>query len=177
MISHKKGYNCAMKKDDKLILRETMPVYLGPSPKATSKHVSKVMKANKAHNTKPEIRLRQALWAAGIRGYRLNWKKVPGRPDIAFPGKKIAIFVNGCYWHRCPICDLPLPKSNVEFWKNKFTRNVERDRLKTQRLEELGWTVFTIWECQIKKDLDAQVAKLKRFISELSSSTCGETSS
>ncbi len=155
------------KKDDKLILRETMPVYLGPSPKATSKHVSKVMKANKAKNTKPELRLRKALWAAGVRGYRLNWKKVPGTPDIAFVGKKIAIFVNGCFWHRCPMCNLSLPKSNVEFWTNKFTCNVERDRLKTQRLKELGWTVFVIWECQIKKELNEQVKKLQIALEKL----------
>ncbi len=143
-----------------------MPVYLGAAPKASSKHVTKVMKANKAKDTKPELRLRKALWSAGVRGYRLNWKKVPGRPDIAFPGRKIAIFVNGCFWHRCPICDLALPKSNVTFWTNKFTRNVERDQLKRERLEALGWQVFTIWECQIKKELDAQVSMLKKVIEE-----------
>lgn len=155
-----------MGKEKKLIMRESMPVYLGAPPKASSKHVTKVMKANKAKDTKPEIQLRKALWAAGLRGYRLNWKKVPGRPDIAFPGRKIAIFVNGCFWHRCPICDLPLPKSNVEFWTNKFTRNVERDQLKRERLEALGWQVFTIWGCQIKKELDAQVSMLKQVVEE-----------
>lgn len=151
---------------DKVISREQMPVKLGPSPKATSRHVSRSMKGNKAKNTNPELLLRKALWAAGIRGYRLNWKKVPGRPDIAFPGKRIAIFVNGCFWHRCPICDLPLPKSNVEFWTNKFIRNVERDKLKIQRLEELGWNVLTIWECQIKKDIDTQVLIVKKSLEE-----------
>jgi len=158
-----------MKKKN-LILREKILTPLGPSPKASSENVSKVMKKNKAKDTKPELLLRKALWRAGIKGYRLNWKKVPGSPDIAFPGKKIAIFVNGCFWHRCPICKLPLPKTNTEFWTNKFKRNVERDKLKTQRLQELGWTVFTVWECQIKKDLDAQVIKLKSTIDSLSSS-------
>lgn len=148
----------------KIVYREEMSVRLGVSPKATSQHVSKVMKSNKAKDTKPELVLRKALWSAGVRGYRLNWKKIPGRPDITFPGKKIAVFVNGCFWHRCPICDLPLPKSNIEFWKNKFTRNVERDKLKTQRLEDMGWTVLTIWECQIKKDLEVQVGKIKGLI-------------
>jgi DNA mismatch endonuclease (patch repair protein) len=154
-------------KSKKIVLREEMPVQLGPVPKATTEHVSKSMKGNKAKDTKPELLLRKALWSAGTRGYRLNWKKIPGKPDITFPGKKIAIFVNGCFWHRCPICDLPLPKSNIEFWTNKFTRNVERDKLKTQRLEELGWTVITIWECQIKKDLDSQVIKVKELIASL----------
>lgn len=152
------------KNREKTILRENVSIKLPRSPKASSKNVSKVMKANKAKDTKPEILLRKALWSAGVKGYRLNWKKVPGRPDIAFPGKRIAIFVNGCFWHRCQICDLPLPKTNVEFWSDKFKLNVERDALKTQRLEELGWTVFTVWECQITNDLENQVAKLKRSV-------------
>ena len=110
------------------------------------------MKANKGRDTGPELSLRKALRDAGWPGYRVNWK-VPGRPDIAYPGRKVAIFVNGCFWHRCPICDLPLPKSNVEFWKTKFEKNVERDRRKSIELNEMGWTVITVWECQIKKDV------------------------
>ena len=112
---------------------------------------SKVMKANKGKNTKLEQKVRIILREIGFPGYRLNWKKAPGRPDIAYPGRKIAIFVNGCFWHRCPQCDLPLPKSNVEFWKQKFEGNVERDLRKTKELESLGWTVITIWECEVKR--------------------------
>ena len=123
------------------------------SPKPLSESTSKVMSANKAKNTKPEILLRKALWEKGIRGYRLNWKKAPGRPDIAFPGKKIAIFINGCYWHRCPKCDLPLPKSNVQFWKDKFGKNVARDKKKNKELLDLGWHVLVFWECDIKTDI------------------------
>lgn len=142
------------------ILREKMPLRLGPPPKASSVSVIKVMKANKAKNTKPEVRLRKALWAHNIRGYRLNWKKVPGSPDIVFPKRKIAIFVNGCFWHRCPTCNLPLPKANTEFWETKFKRNIERDQIKIKRLEELGWSVLVIWECEIKKNLDYQVKRI-----------------
>lgn len=86
------------------------------SPKPKNAAVSKVMSANKAKNTKPEMLFRKALWAEGIRGYRCNYKNAPGRPDIAFPKKKIAIFVNGCFWHGCPYCKMPLPKNNTEFW-------------------------------------------------------------
>lgn len=136
----------------------------GRAPIPKNEQISKTMSAIKGKNTKPELRLRKALWDNGIRGYRLHWKKVPGRPDIAFPGKKIAIFVNGCYWHRCPLCNPSCPKSNVEFWENKFTRNVERDRLKNQALEEIGWTVLTIWECEIKKELDTQVERIKQLL-------------
>ena len=139
-------------KDKTTIIRETMPVYLGAAPKAASLSVSKSMKSNKAKNTKPELLLRKALSAIGVRGYRLNWSKAPGRPDICFPGRKIAIFVNGCFWHRCPTCNLPLPKSNTEFWKNKFIRNTERDKLKETRLRENLWEVRTFWECEIKRN-------------------------
>jgi DNA mismatch endonuclease (patch repair protein) len=93
---------------------------LGPPPPPTSPNVTKSMKANVAKNTGPELALRKALWAMRIRGYRLHYKKIPGRPDISFVSKKMAIFVNGCYWHRRPICDLQLPKTNADFWRRKF---------------------------------------------------------
>jgi len=139
-------------------------VKLGPIPKATSPAVHKSMKGNKGKDTKPEMTFRKALFAGGIRGYRLHWKKVPGRPDIAFPGKKIAIFVNGCFWHRCPLCDLPFPKNNQEFWKAKFIRNVERDKLKIKQLTNIGWTVLIIWECQIKHDIDTQIQRVVKTL-------------
>jgi DNA mismatch endonuclease (patch repair protein) len=122
--------------------------YIRDSRSPTPKHkgISKVMSANKAKNTKPELALRKALWTYGIKGYRINWKKVPGRPDIAFPGRKLAIFVNGCFWHRCPTCNYVLPKHNTEFWKNKFEKNVQRDENKKNQLVNLGWNVLVIWE-------------------------------
>lgn len=139
------------------------PDHRNPSP--TNDTVSKVMKANKGRDTGPELSLRKALRDAGWPGYRVNWK-VPGRPDIAYPGRKVAIFVNGCFWHRCPICDLPLPKSNVEFWKTKFEKNVERDRRKSIELNEMGWTVITVWECQIKKDVHSIVDTIVQVLSD-----------
>lgn len=113
---------------------------------------SKIMSSNRGKDTGPELLLRRALREAGIPGYRLQWKKVPGRPDIAYPGKKVAIFVNGCFWHRCPKCNLPLPKTHTEFWVEKFDRNVKRDKEKSDALSALGWTVITAWECELKED-------------------------
>ena len=113
--------------------------------------IRKSMKGNKRANTKPELLVRQRLRAAGLTGYRLQWAKAPGRPDIAFPGRKIAIFVNGCFWHRCPHCHPSVPKRNTAFWEAKFRRNVERDRAAVAALEEAGWTVITIWECELKR--------------------------
>ncbi len=135
------------------------------SPRPLKESTSKVMSANRAKNTKPELLVRKALWENSVRGYRLNWKKAPGRPDIAFPGKEIAIFINGCYWHRCPRCDLSLPKSNIEFWKEKFERNIARDKRKNEELLDLGWNVLVLWECDIKSNISVSVDKVKKVLS------------
>ncbi|MDO4808049.1 MAG: very short patch repair endonuclease [Coriobacteriales bacterium] len=129
---------------------------------AATRHV---MQANKSKNTKPELLVRQALREAGLPGYRLHWKKCPGRPDICYPGRKIAIFVNGCFWHRCPHCNLSRPKSNVEFWDAKFARNKARDARNHSDLVEAGWTVLVVWECALKKKrFDATMGRLVRYI-------------
>ena len=123
------------------------------NPEPSSEATTHVMKANKGKGTSPELQIRKKLRELGFPGYRLNWKGASGRPDIAYPGRKVAIFVNGCFWHRCPICNLPMPKSHVDFWEKKFTSNVERDDRKRRELESKGWKVITIWECQIKNDM------------------------
>jgi len=111
------------------------------------------MRANRARDTGPELRLRLALRQAGLGGYRLNWKKAPGRPDIAYPGLKVAVFVHGCYWHHCPRCYPNLPKSNPDFWARKFELNRERDARKRASLESNGWVVVETWECDIRQRL------------------------
>lgn len=133
-----------------------------PIPKLET--TSKVMSANVPKDTKPELVLRKSLRKIGISGYRLHWKKASGRPDIAYPGRKIAIFVNGCFWHRCPHCNLPLPKSNTDFWLKKFERNKERDAKKIHNLEEDGWKVIVLWECEIKKDVLGCAKRVKNVI-------------
>ena len=136
-------------------------------PEPLNENVSKVMRANKGKDTKPEIIVRSMLRELGYPGYRLNWKKAPGRPDIAYPRRKLAIFVNGCFWHRCPYCNLPLPKSHLDYWGPKFAANVERDKRKISELESSGWKVLIIWECQIKKDSDSVRKKLKNFLDSI----------
>ena len=136
----------------------------GRSPIPENEAVSRVMSSNRAKDTKPELLLRKALWNVGLRGYRLHWKKAPGRPDIAFPGRKVAIFVNGCFWHRCPHCNLPLPKTNTGFWKEKFGRNVQRDTLKVEHLENDGWHVLTVWECKVKDDMTNVLKSIRRIV-------------
>ena len=129
------------------------------SPTPLNEHTIKSMKGNVRKDTKPEIELRKLLRRAGFPGYRLQWK-VPGRPDICYPGKKVAIFVNGCFWHRCPICNLPMPKNNHEFWEAKFSRNIERDRHNIELLETDGWHVIVVWECEIKKDPEGVINRI-----------------
>jgi len=124
-------------------------------PPASSPAVHNVMIANTSKDTKPELMVRKMLREAGHPGYRLHWRiddadgRYVCRPDITYPGRKIAIFVHGCFWHRCPKCDLGLPNTNVEYWEKKFERNLERDKRKESALVDAGWSVNTIWECDL----------------------------
>lgn len=118
------------------------------------------MKGNVRANTKPELRLRRLLREAGYPGYRLHWKQAPGTPDIAYPGRRVAVFVNGCFWHRCPHCVPPSPQSNSEFWETKFARNQERDGRKLRQLESAGWHVVTVWECRLREEPEAVVREI-----------------
>ena len=120
----------------------------------------------KGKNTKPEELVRKYLFSQGFR-YRKNDKRLPGSPDIVLPKYKTVIFVNGCFWHGHEGCKhFVWPKSNEEFWKNKITTNITRDKQKTKDLEALGWNVIVVWECELKK---ATIDKtLKNLIDELS---------
>ena len=101
-------------------------------------------------NTKPELLLRRNLWKLGFR-YRVHYS-LPGRPDIVFTKKKIAVFVDGCFWHGCPDHGVK-PKTNKKFWREKIHGNILRDKRNTNNLVKEGWTVLRFWEHQIKKEL------------------------
>lgn len=137
---------------------------LGPRPVATSPATTSVMKGNRSANTGPEKLLRKELRSRGITGYRLNWKKALGKPDIAFPGRKLAVFVHGCFWHSCPRCDISLPKSNKEFWERKLRINKERDAETVRLLKEAQWTVLEIWECEIKDDPESCGKRVQQLL-------------
>lgn len=105
----------------------------------------------KSSGTKPEEMVRKYLFSKGLR-YRKNVKTLPGKPDIVLPKYKTVVFVNGCFWHgHCNCKYFVMPKSNVDFWKQKIIKTIERDNLALEKLTELGWNVLTIWECQLKK--------------------------
>lgn len=125
----------------------------------------KSMQGNKRRDTKPEVLVRRMLREMGFTGYRCDWRKAPGRPDVAFVGRKLAIEIRGCFWHRCPVCSLSVPKKNLDYWEAKFVRNVERDEQNLAALEEAGWKVLVLWEHQLKKkELPATRRLLYEFV-------------
>jgi len=115
----------------------------------TKKQRSYNMSMIKGKNTKPELSLRKLLSSKKVRGYRLNYK-LPGKPDIVFGKYKIVIFIDGCFWHRCPKCFIE-PENNKNFWKSKIKGNVKRDKIVNKILKKEGWQVIRIWEHLLRK--------------------------
>ena len=126
---------------------------------------SEVMRRVKARDTAPERAVRRLLREAGLTGYRLHRADLPGRPDIAFIGRRRAIFVHGCFWHGhdCPR-GARTPKANAEYWRAKIARNRARDAAARAALETQGWRTLTVWECALR-DRAALSARLVAFIS------------
>ena len=123
-------------------------------------HMAKVH----SKNTTPELKLRTLIWSLGFRGYRVHYKKLPGKPDIVFIGKKKVIFVHGCFWHGHDCrAGKNVPKSNLEYWIPKLERNKTRDKRNIRELKTLGWDVLVIWECELKDILSVE----KRLINYL----------
>ena len=111
---------------------------------------SDLMSKIKSKNTKPEIRLRKALYRDGLR-YRIHRKDLPGKPDVSVAKYKIAIEVRGCFWHGHSRCkDGHMPSKNTEFWRNKLLKNQARDRQNLRALKSLGYQVYVIWECEMR---------------------------
>lgn len=118
--------------------------------KITKERRSWNMSKIKSKDTKPELKVRKILYKLGYR-FRLHRKDLPGRPDIVLPKYKIAIFVNGCFWHRHNNCiEASRPKTNSEFWENKITKNIERDLKKHELLRMANWKVVVFWECELE---------------------------
>jgi len=136
--------------------------------KLSSEKRSRLMSRVHHNNTAPEMMLRRALWSSGHR-YRLKTSpKLPGSPDLLFPRTKIAIFVDGCFWHGCPIHGTQ-PKTNVVFWQKKIARNRERDVQVDEKLMLLGWHVVRLWQHEIEQDISGCVAQITRLINALCS--------
>ena len=124
------------------------------------------MSCIKCKNTKPEEMVRKFLFSKGFR-YRKNDKRLPGSPDVVLPKHKTVIFVNGCFWHKHNCPRFVWPSSNEEYWTPKILRNVERDQVNKEKLEEAGWKVIIIWECELKKKVrEETLGKLVEKIRE-----------
>ncbi len=123
---------------------------------------SEQMARVRSKNTDSELALRRAVWKEGLR-YRLH-TRLPGTPDIAFPGARVAVFVDGCFWHGCPE-HYTRPVRNAEFWRAKLKRNQARDKRVDRELDVAGWLVVRIWEHELRDDLNACVRRVRRAVS------------
>lgn len=128
----------------------------------TPEQRSHTMSRVRGRDTQPELALRRALWSAGVRGWRCHPKSVRGRPDLAFIGRRIAVFVDGAFWHGHP--DYYWGQSG-KFWDDKIDRNRARDREVNRDLERAGWTVIRFWDFEVKTDVDACVAAVVERLS------------
>ena len=124
-------------------------------------HRSWMMSRIRSRDTKPELVVRRYLFSRGLR-FRVNVSRIPGHPDIVLARRRAIVEVRGCFWHRPSGCSAATtPKSNVKFWKAKFRRNVERDRLHEEMWTKAGWRVFVVWECELRPAIRA--ATLQRL--------------
>jgi DNA mismatch endonuclease (patch repair protein) len=123
---------------------------------------SKVMSRIRSKNTSPEILLRKTLWKKGYR-YRIHYK-LPGKPDIVFVQKRVAVFVDGCFWHKCPKCYKP-PKTNKKYWLPKIEKNVDKDKKNNKKLKEADWKVIRLWEHEVKKDINECIERIEKQLS------------
>lgn len=128
----------------------------------SKKKRSEVMSRIRSTNTLPERILRRAIRSAGYCNYRLK-NNLPGRPDIFFPKRKLAVFVHGCFWHGCRNCYVS-PQTNAIFWENKLSINKQRDKVAVRKLRRAGWTVITIWEHEISRNPDMATNKITKIL-------------
>lgn len=131
----------------------------------TKQERSERMSRVRSKDTKPELVVRRLVHGLGYR-YRLHVAELPGHPDMVFPKRGKIIFVHGCFWHRHGTCPYTRwPKSRLNFWKPKLEKNRRRDRLIQRKLKDLGWKVFTVWECQLR-DRIALTTRVRRFLED-----------
>ena len=124
----------------------------------------KIMRSIRSKNTKPELIIRKLLFSKGYR-FKIHDKKLPGKPDIVMPKRKVVVNVHGCYWHYHGCSRSNVPKTQTEYWVEKLENNKRRDFQNKRKLKKLGWRVIDVWECTLKKkNLEKTFNKLERLI-------------
>ncbi|MCY7858140.1 very short patch repair endonuclease [Bacillus haynesii] len=126
---------------------------------------SATMRAVKSKGSKIELMVRKELWKRGLR-FRVNTKTLFGKPDISIKKLKLVIFIDSCFWHGCPY-HARMPKSNVDFWRNKIERNIERDKEVTNHYKKRGWSIIRVWEHSLKDDFKGTVDRIHKEIVKL----------
>lgn len=131
--------------------------------KLSQEQRSRLMARVRSKNSGPEMIVRRLAFSLGYR-FRLHGQKLPGCPDIVFPGRKKVIFVHGCFWHRHSGCKLAtMPASRQEYWLPKFARTIERDAAAVLQLADMGWSALIIWECETK-DVESMTNRIRQFL-------------
>jgi DNA mismatch endonuclease, patch repair protein len=118
----------------------------------------------KGRDTGPELKLRKTLFRMGVRGYRLNCR-LPGKPDLVFTKKRLAVFIDGCFWHKCPV-HFVQPETRTEFWMNKINGNVRRDDAINAKLKDTGWRVLRFWEHEIRENPENVVLTISECLNQ-----------
>ncbi|MEJ7790638.1 MAG: very short patch repair endonuclease [Gaiellaceae bacterium] len=124
----------------------------------TPEQRSRAMSRIRRRDTRPELLLRRALWAAGVRGYRIDDGRLPGRPDLTWSRHRVAVFVDGAFWHGHP--SAYKPGCHGDYWDQKIQRNVERDLAADMSLREMGWIVLRLWDFDVRRNLSDSLAKI-----------------
>jgi DNA mismatch endonuclease (patch repair protein) len=144
--------------------KRSTPSFVGLTPSSLS--ASRVGRGNRARDTKPELLLRKTLWKLGLR-YRLHFRQLPGRPDLVVPGRRIAVFCDGDFWHGRNWADRKARLavgSNASYWVAKIERNIERDREVDSQLAAMGWTSVRFWEGEIRNDVECVALRLLALV-------------
>jgi DNA mismatch endonuclease, patch repair protein len=128
----------------------------------TPEQRSRAMSRIRRRDTRPELLLRRALWAAGARGYRIDDRRLPGRPDLAWTRKRVAVFVDGKFWHGHP--SAYKPGQHGAYWDDKIDRNIKRDRAADAALASMGWTVVRLWDFELRRDPEGAVARVTKAL-------------
>lgn len=150
---------------------ETPVRYPKPNPDfgVVAEATRRSMVGNRGKNTSLETDFRRALREQGLLGYRIHARRIPGKPDVSWAGRKVAVFLHGCFWHGCPHCGrYRLPKHNREYWQAKIETNRDRHARVESELTALGFRVLVFWECQIKEDVAACVGHVREALAQSS---------